>query len=68
MNTLLYVLIAILALAVAGLAYRWVFGARKSALYKDYIDAGRRAAQQPRARASRTYAWDATSTGGRGLR
>lgn len=43
MTTILVALIAALALAVLGLAYRWLFRRRRSRSYKDYIDAGRAA-------------------------
>ncbi len=48
MSTMLIGLIAALALAVLGLAYLWLFGGRKSAKYRAYIDAGRCARRQYR--------------------
>ncbi len=43
MSRILIGLIAVLALAVLGLAYRWLFRKRNSRSYKAYIDAGRAA-------------------------
>ncbi len=43
MSTILIGVIAVLALAVLGLAYRWLFRKRNSRSYKAYVDAGRAA-------------------------
>ncbi len=43
MTSILMAVIAALALAVLGLAYRWLFRKRNSRSYKTYIDAGRTA-------------------------
>ena len=63
MNAMLEVLITILGIIVAALGYFWIFGARKSALYKDYQDASRRSAHTPRG-----GHWDAPPPRGRDLR
>ncbi len=48
MSRILIGLIAVLALAVLGLAYRWLFRKRNSRSYKAYIDAGRAAKREYR--------------------
>ncbi len=63
MSTMLIGLIAALALAVLGLGFRWHFGKRRSATYRAYVDAGRRAR-----RAYRGYRWTGSQTGSHDLR
>jgi len=56
MSTMLIGLIAALALVVLGLGYLWLFGKRRSAKYRAYIDAGRCAR-----RGYRGYRWETGS-------
>jgi len=63
MSTMLIGLIAALALAVLALGYLWLFGKRRSAKYRAYVDAGRCAR-----RGYRGYRWEGSQPSSHDLR